>query len=149
MEPNSGFAHLHLASIYSRKKMYAEAIREAHAAAADSGVPYWVYMEDLEYYCARSGDIQEAQKMFTEMLERSKSQYVSPTYFALHYVALGDETRMFEYLQRAYEERNMLIGLWRFDPDFAKYRQDPRYLDLLGKMNLEGLPSGEKTARGE
>jgi adenylate cyclase len=147
LEPNSGFAHLHLANAYSRKKMYVEALREARAAGADSGVPHWVYMEDLEYYYARSGDLQEAEKMFTEIFERSKTQYVSPTYFALHYLALGDETRMFEYLQRAYEERNMLIGLWRFDPDFAKYRQDPRYLELLRKMKLEVSPSSEETPR--
>ena len=147
MEPNSGFAHLHLASTYSRKKMHVEAIREAQAAAADSGVSHWTYMEDLEYYYAQSGDLQKAQKIFTEIMERSKTQYVSPTYFALHYLALGDETRMFEYLQKAYEEGNMLIGLCRFDPDFAKYRHDPRYLDLLRKMKLEGSPSGEETPR--
>ena len=147
MEPSSGFAHLHLASTYSRKKMHVEAIREAQAAAADSGVSHWTYMEDLEYYYAQSGDLQKAQKIFTEIMERSKTQYVSPTYFALHYLALGDETRMFEYLQKAYEEGNMLIGLCRFDPDFAKYRHDPRYLDLLRKMKLEGSPSGEETPR--
>jgi adenylate cyclase len=147
MEPNSGFAHLHLASTYSRKKMHAEAIREARAAAADSSVSHWTYMEDLDYYYAQSGDLQEAQKIFTEILERSKTQYVSPTFFALHYLALGDEARMFEYLQKAYEERNMLIGLCRFDPDFAKYRHDPRYTELLRKMKLEGSPSGEKNPR--
>jgi adenylate cyclase len=147
MEPNSGFAHLHLASAYSRKKMHEEAIREARAAAADPAVPHWVHMEDLEYYYAQSGDLQEAQKLFAEILERSKTEYVSPSFFALHYLALGDEARMFEYLQRAYEERNMLIGLSRFDPDFAKYRQDPRYLDLLRKMKLEGASSSEETRR--
>jgi tetratricopeptide (TPR) repeat protein len=147
MEPNSGFVHLHLAGTYSRKKMYAEAIREARAAEVDSSIPHWVFMEDLEYYYARSGELGEAQKIFTEISERSKTQYVSPTFFAFHYLALGDETRMFDYLQRAYKEGNMLIGLWRFDPEFAKYKEDPRYLDLLRKMKLEGSPSSEETAR--
>ena len=149
MEPNSGFVRLHLANTYSRKKMYAEAIGEARAAEADSSVPHWIYMEDLEYYYARSGDVEEAQKIFAEISERSKTQYVSPTFFAFHYLALGDEARMFEYLQRAYEEGNMLVGLWRFDPEFAEYRQDPRYLDLLRKMKLEGEPSSEETTRDD
>jgi len=146
IEPNSGFAHLHLASIYSRKNMFAEAIREARAAAADPNVPRSVYEEDLEYYYARSGDMREAQKMFNETLERSKTSYVSPAFFVLHYLAIGDETRMFEYLQKAFEERNMGLGLLRFDPDFAKYWRDPRFLDLIRKMKLESRPSGKETA---
>jgi adenylate cyclase len=149
IEPNSGFAHLHLASIYSRKNMFAEAIREARAAAADPNVPRSVYEEDLEYYYARSGDMREAQKMFDETLEHSKTSYVSPAYFVLHYLAIGDETRMFEYLQKAFEERNMGLALLRFDPDFAKYRRDPRFLDLIRKMKLDVSPSGEEPIRRE
>lgn len=145
MEPNSATLHLRLANSYSGKKMYAEAIREAQAAAADPSIPRWVYRASLGYYYAQSGNLQEAEKMYEEMLEHSKTEYVPPGSLAGYYLVLGDETRMFECLQRAYEERDKNLGLLRFDPDFAEYRQDPRYLDLIRKMKLEGSPSGEET----
>jgi TolB-like protein/Tfp pilus assembly protein PilF len=144
MEPNSALAHVSLANSFSWKKMYADAVREAQAAAALRSED-WAYRVNLGILYGLSGNLQEAEKMLSEMLERSKTQYVSPMLFAAYYLVLGDETRMFERLQTVYEERDESLGLLRFDPDFVKYRQDPRYIDLIRKMKLEGSPFGEET----
>ena len=56
---------------------------------------------------------------------------------ALYYAAVGEVDTMFEALDVAYRQRDLLLlldiaNLWFFDP----YRADPRFHALLAKMNL-------------
>ncbi len=143
VEQNSDVVHSRLAWSYAGKKMYAEAIQEVETASA-MRTDNWVYRVDLGYLYALSGDLKKAEKFFSELLERSKKQYVPPEFVANYYFVLGDDARMFEWLERTYEDHDSSLGFWRFDPEFAKYRQDPRYLDLLRRMNLGDLPPPKK-----
>lgn len=48
----------------------------------------------------------------------------------------GDRDRAFEWLTRAFEQRDGGLSLLRCDPLLAKLRSDPRYLELLRKVSL-------------
>ena len=48
----------------------------------------------------------------------------------------GESDRTFEWLDRAYRDRNPVLPYIKGDVDFVKLRQDSRYKALLQKMNL-------------
>jgi tetratricopeptide (TPR) repeat protein len=48
----------------------------------------------------------------------------------------GDADRAFEWLERAFRERDPAISFMRVDPALRGLRDDPRYAVLLRKMNF-------------
>jgi hypothetical protein len=71
--------------------------------------------------------------MLDQLSEISKQRYVPAAYRAYIYVPLGEKDRAFESLERGYEER--LISVIRVDPAFDPLRSDPRFANLLRRMN--------------
>jgi hypothetical protein len=53
---------------------------------------------------------------------------------AMAYVALRDDSTAFRWLERGYHERAALMNALRVLPAFDRVRADPRWLQLLGKM---------------
>ena len=85
---------------------------------------------------ARSGNPGAAEKLMEEVKERSSKHYVSPACFAIYHAAHGQADEMFEFLQAALTERDPYLTRMDAEPYFDSFRADPRYRDLLGKMNL-------------
>ncbi len=84
----------------------------------------------------RSGNPGHAEKLIEEVMERSSKHYVSPICFAVYHAALGQADRMFEFLQAALAERDPYLTRMDAEPCFEPFRSDPRYRDLLNRMNL-------------
>lgn len=61
---------------------------------------------------------------------------MTPHTLATIYAALGDRERAFFWLEKAYEERNELVGWLRVDTRFSNLRSDPRYADLMPRVGL-------------
>jgi len=55
---------------------------------------------------------------------------------ALIYAGLGGKDQAFEWLERAYDERDKGILFLMVDPPLDPLRSDPRFQDLLRRMNL-------------
>ena len=68
--------------------------------------------------------------------EESKRRYVSPAAFACLFAALGEKDQTFSYLEKAYEDRDSILPGLQVDPLFDFLRSDPRYQDLLRRMNF-------------
>jgi len=131
MDPNFAAAHAFLWRAYLQKGMYGEAIAEFQKGIDSLGMSRSFAF--LAYAYAKSGRKDEAQKMLAEL--KAKKSYVSPDFFALIYTGLGEKDNAFEWLQKYYEEHR--------DPDFIKVNpiydslhSDPRFKDLLRRMNL-------------
>ena len=69
-------------------------------------------------------------------LERAKSGYTSANRIASIYARLGDADAAFEWLERAYEDRDNMMAV-RIDADFSRLRSDPRFADLLRRLGLD------------
>ena len=60
-----------------------------------------------------------------------------PTSLALAYSDVGDKQQAFAWLEKAYEERDPWLGLTlKSEPGFDRLHSDPRFQDLVRRMNF-------------
>ncbi len=93
----------------------AAAVRQAYRTAGAKG--YW-------------------QKRLELTLENAKREHTPPDDFALLYARVGDEERMYECLQKAYDERGKGMTLIKVEPAFEPYRAEPRFQALMRRVGL-------------
>ena len=86
---------------------------------------------------ALEGDVAKARKVLVELRELSKDNWVTPYNFAVIYSALGDKDQAMASLEKAFEERSWYITELAVDPKVDNMRSDPRFQDLLRRMNLQ------------
>jgi serine/threonine-protein kinase len=134
IDPNFGVGRFYLAQAYVQKKMYGEAIAEFQKLITTPG-------DDLEtaaalgYAYAQSGRRAEAQKILTEIIELSKTRYVSPLYIATIHTGLGERDQAIEWLYKAYDARHPGLVLIKVDPMFDSLRGDERFQQLLRRFD--------------
>jgi hypothetical protein len=59
-----------------------------------------------------------------------------PTDTARIYARLGDKDQAFAWLEKAYEKRDGLMFVLKVSPRWDSLRDDPRYDDLVRRMNF-------------
>jgi eukaryotic-like serine/threonine-protein kinase len=78
----------------------------------------------------------EAKSVLAELEGRySRGQKIAINVAGVH-AGLGDRERSFEWLEKAYEDRSSILPIIRWNPNFKPLRNDPRFKDLLKRMNL-------------
>ena len=83
-------------------------------------------------YSLGHGDL--SQRVLEQLISRFGE--ASAGLVARMYAWRGDKNKAFEWAERAYVQRDAGITWLKIDPDFNSVRADPRYKDLLRKMNL-------------
>jgi tetratricopeptide (TPR) repeat protein len=136
LELDSNFisAHSFLGLAYVQKSMRKEGIAEFEKALMISRGDA-VSLGQLGYAYALDGKRAEAQRVLDQLNELSKQRYVPAMARAMVEIGLGEKDKAFEWLEKAYEE-HYVIQL-KVDPQFDPLRSDPRFSDLLGRMNLQ------------
>jgi len=71
-----------------------------------------------------------------QLRELSKQRYVTPYLVAQIYVSLGDTDEALRWLEMAYRERAAWMVILKVNPRFDGLRSDPRFQDLLRRMNF-------------
>ena len=66
--------------------------------------------DGLGYGYAVTGRRAEAEKILDKLNELSKQKYVSTAWMAKIYSGLGEKDRAFEWLEKAYEDRSILVS---------------------------------------
>ena len=135
LDPNFFSAHLELGYAYLSKSMYSEGTAEFEVVLAmsrgNAGLP------DLGYAYAVAGSRTEAGKVLDRLNTRSKQKYVSPVDWAIIYTGLGEKNKAFQWLEKGYEDRSLTAWSIKVEPVFDPLRSDPRFQDLLRRMNLQ------------
>ena len=85
---------------------------------------------------ALSGNKEKALAVIDELVRLSRKRYVQPNFVALIYTALGDKDEAFEWLEKAYTERDDDLSLLKVDPRWDCLRGDPRFDSLLERVGL-------------
>ena len=132
LEINPGFpqAYCILGQAYTAKGMYEEAIAANRKAGELSTDWEW----GLAHTYALTGQTDEALKIATEL--EKKNLPWNTWCLAVIYAGLGDADKVFYWLEKAYEQRHPYIQWTRTFPYFDAYKNDPRYLSLVQRMNL-------------
>jgi len=120
---------------YIQKGMFTEAISNMKRAVTLS--PFnqelsWM----LGHAYAMAGKTEEARKIIDDLHRLAKIQYVQPYGFALIHVGLEENDAALEWLEKGYQDRNGWMPLLQVEPRFDPLRSDPRFQDLLRRMNL-------------
>jgi len=132
LSPDSWHGLLVQTYIYMDMGMYEEAIEVSQKAAA--------LHPDLRHVLgqayARAGRRDEALKILAELEKEEATPYGALGLVEL-YTALGNKDEAFRWLN--YEHPHAWVPWIRTNPPFKPLRDDPRFKDLLRKMNLPQL----------
>ena len=130
LEPNDSRAHRFLAGIYEQKQMYGEAIAELQKVVTLRGAPP-EKLAGLQHAFQQSGP----EGYWTWRLSEAK-RHNAPYEIALVYARLGDAGKAVAWLERSYQQHYcymvQLKTLRKWDP----IRSDPRFQDILRRMNF-------------
>ena len=123
-----------LAIAYEQTNRHEEAV-----AACEKAVAIFrgtVMLQVLGRAYALSGRLEQARNVVVELHELSKQRYVGPYYLAMIYDALNDRDRAFEWLERAYQDRQWWMVCLLVDPRLDGLRTDPRFEDIHRRIGL-------------
>ena len=129
-------AHANLASYYTEKGMYDEALAEIQGLPGNLNPIFLGPKALLGRIYAKQGRRAEAMKILGEFEELSKQRYITPVAMARLYASLGYKDEAFAWVQKAYEERSWYLRRINVDPTDAELRSDPRVADLLRRAGL-------------
>jgi serine/threonine protein kinase/Tfp pilus assembly protein PilF len=94
-------------------------------ALRDAGIAY-----------AKAGRRDKAEEMIRRFREIQKTQYVPTCRIAAIYGALGEKDKAFEELNKAFEVRDWELFRINVDTYWAPLHDDPRFKELVKRLNL-------------
>jgi tetratricopeptide (TPR) repeat protein len=135
VDPGFFLSRIDLGKAHALNGNYSEAIRELERAVADSGEnPYAVGY--LGYALARAGERERAEKALQQFHELACKIYVPAYATSLVNLGLGETNAALEWLEKAFEDREPRIAELKVDPIFDPLRSEPRFQDMLRRMNF-------------
>jgi Tol biopolymer transport system component/serine/threonine protein kinase/tetratricopeptide (TPR) repeat protein len=128
------FATQHgFAFCYAQKGRFDEALAAARKAMdLSAGNPMGLWT--LGYVLAVAGREDEARERLRQMEALREKRYVSAYYIAMIYAGLGQQDEAFNWLEKAYEERDWWLLWLRVEPFLDELRSDPRFQNLLRRV---------------
>ena len=136
IEPNDWFARHHLSEVYLEKSRIKEALAEIDKSVELSGgVPMNLASAAMTHY--RFGDKEVADSLFEKLKSRAEQEYIQPIAFAFIHWVREEMDQAFEWVKKAYEERDNFLPWIRVTPtDSWQIPKDPRIDELLDQWGL-------------
>ena len=133
-DPDNPMAHFYLGQAFEGTGRCDKAIDEFGKAQQLADYPL---AQAVMIGCLRKlGKHDEARRTFAKLQEQERRTYVSPYTLAVAHTNLGEKDRALEALEKAYQERGEDLVWLRSEPEFDLLRSDPRFQDLLRRMNF-------------
>jgi tetratricopeptide (TPR) repeat protein len=128
IEPDYSQARYFLSLVYSAEERYDEAIEILPEGKSRA----WVAI-----LRAWNGETEKARELMEETFARAAEGYDMPAIRASFHFALGELDECFEWMNRGVDVKDsLLLGLIR-SPKIDTIKDDPRFLAILRRMNLE------------
>ena len=140
--PDFTSPHTNLVDIYESKGMYSEAFEQRQIQAKIAGVsPENIKERQLAFEKdGYKGFVQTLIKFQLDgqklVLEKDKNAYLPSFAIAIDYARLQDKDKVFEYLNKAYDQREPQMDDLKIRPPLTFLRDDPRFKELVKKVGF-------------
>jgi TolB-like protein/Tfp pilus assembly protein PilF len=136
MNPGFTFTHAYLGLVYLQKGNCERALIELQ-----NEIKLAIGTEDLAlawmgYAYGVCGNRQKGLEIINELLERSRTRHLPPTYFTWIYFALEDYDKGYMWLDRALSEQDHWLTEIRNSHFYDNIRTDKRYNEILESMGF-------------
>lgn len=135
MDPNFAPARWGLGWAFIQKMRFEAAVAEFQKGISLSNGSA-TYVAALGCAFAVAQERVKAEEVLAQLRELSTGTYVSPYFIAAIYAGLDDKEQAFDWLERAYWERSSWLLYLLAEPRLDGLRSDPRFQDLLHRMNF-------------
>lgn len=134
----SEFVHTRsiLGLTYLEKGRRDQAINECKKAASLVKFQSPSIMGRLGYVMAVAGKRSKALEILSQLQQQREQSYAPAYYIAAIHLSLGDKDTSVEWLKKAYEEHDSYMPWLRGDPLFDPLRSDPRFQELMQRLNF-------------
>ena len=129
LNPQAAFAHANLGRILIAKGKPQQALAEIEKEPTD-----WEKLTDQALVYHALGREQDSNAALDELIAKHDTD--SAYQIAQAYAFRGESGKSFEWLERAYQQRDAGLADIKVDPLFKNLRHDRRYTELLKKMRL-------------
>jgi tetratricopeptide (TPR) repeat protein len=125
--------HFFLGFVYIHQSQFEKGSEEMKLATAlgDAGT-----LAGLAYAYAMAGNKTELENTLERFEQHPAHDHV-PYRLAAVYVALGDKDRAISLIEKDYQQRSNWVNWLKVDPVMDPLRQEPRFKELMRKMNFE------------
>ena len=135
LDPNFLFARLRLASAYSQKGMYTEAVDALEPVRALPDQTPSVLSSIGQIY-AVSGQRDKARAILKVLLEKRRTEYVNTSIIANMYLSLNQKEEALKWLEAAYREHSYTMVFLKVLTEYDPLRSVPRFQDLVRRVGL-------------
>ncbi len=129
-----------LGEAYLRTGLHRQAV-EAHQKASELGGP--IFLFELAHTYAAIGDVSKARTILDQADENTRRRFALSVAVVL--AELGETDQAIASLELAVQERSPWIEWIRIFPAFDSLRSDPRYVDIIQRLNF---PDPDESAEG-
>lgn len=119
---------------YAQKRQYREAIRYGESAARINDSPF--VLASLAGVYAQAGENAKAQRLLWRVISQMQSRYVCSYEVAAAYIPLRRYDKVYQWLNKAYEDRSDCMIYLQVDPRFDPLRSDSRFRAMVRKMRF-------------
>ncbi|MGA8142584.1 MAG: winged helix-turn-helix domain-containing protein [Candidatus Acidiferrales bacterium] len=135
LEPHFWVAHILAVKFYQHQKRFEEALAAARRAREFSGGNTEA-VALAGYTYGLMGRREDAERVIEELKQLGERQYVPPYNVATIYLGLGEEVTTLEWLEKAYEGRDVHLVFLKVEPKWDVLRGNSRFRGLMRRIGL-------------
>ena len=136
IEPNHFTAHWVLGLTQAAQKNYEESLTSLqNAVTISSNRPF--VLAELGRVQALAGKEKEARDILISFERAAAENYISPVNSAKIHLGLGEQDKVFEWLEKGLVERAVRMPYFMIDQQCDSIRSDERFGTILKKMGIE------------
>jgi tetratricopeptide (TPR) repeat protein len=135
LDPFPGSIHAVLGACFAQKGNNALAVQHCEAATALGKGPFVGHARAASTYVL-AGNRTAAERLLQELVVAEEREYVRYMFLAQASVALGNDERTLDWLEKAYEQSDPLLVFLKADPSFDPLLGLPRFRRLLRRIGL-------------
>jgi adenylate cyclase len=136
IDPEAAFARDNIGVAYVHNGMLDEGIESIRASIRMSKGFEPGRVSDLGYALGRAGRFDELRDLLAETLELHEKNHYGAYALVSIYASLGEKDKAFEWLEKGFEEHDVILPAIVWDFSFESLRSDPRMKAMIIRLGL-------------